>query len=350
MPFTESQFKQLALWPKVTSMLSLFGSLAICHSVLRNRKKRCRVLFRLLAAMSISDIITSLFKFLSTWPIPRGARFVYDPKGTQATCSAQGFFMQFAVATPLYNMFLSLYYLLSIRYRWRESDLKKLEWVAHLISIGFAVVTSFVLLILKQYNSSLLWCGIASKPINCKGSYRNNGINDCERGNNAWIFRFAFYYVPIWVALIGATFAMFMTHQGVNMREKASLKWATTLVDGNRRTLTRNIRRLRHSQSVKAQAIWYLMAFFISFLPGSLAQWFRASNGKLFYGGFLFVAIVSPMQGFFNYLVYIRPKFSSVRRKHPDWSLFKIVRQVISTDHAFNVSQTDLGKEARRVP
>ena len=46
--------------------------------------------------------------FMSTWPIPKENVDVYDPRGTVQTCSAQGFFIQANIASPIYNFCLSI--------------------------------------------------------------------------------------------------------------------------------------------------------------------------------------------------------------------------------------------------
>merc|ERR1719464_908913 len=70
--------------------------------------------------MSISDFNTSFWYFLSTWAVPSENTNLYQANGTDASCTAQGFFVQLGIATPLYNFALSFYYLLLIRYRLDE--------------------------------------------------------------------------------------------------------------------------------------------------------------------------------------------------------------------------------------
>ena len=107
----------LAVLPKLSSLLSLSGSLWIIIEVYTHRKKRSNTYHRLLFCMSIFDILESIWNFAATWPIPKtdptvlhiqsenhqdGQDFlIYNPIGNQVSCSIQGFFLQLGVAIPI---------------------------------------------------------------------------------------------------------------------------------------------------------------------------------------------------------------------------------------------------------
>jgi len=283
----------------------------IIFEVLRDKVKRNKVYHRLLLAMSISDLNTSFWYTLSTWPIPSETSNVYAPLGTRGSCVAQGFFVQLGIATPIFNAMLSIYYLLIIRYGWKEKDIKKVEKVFYFIPIVFALVTAFSALGLELLNNANLWCWIAPYPLSCKGSYRNNGINDCERGNNAWIFRWAFFYAPLWFIIIISMIAMFLTYFSVRKTELQSVKWTKSIK-------LQKAQALRHSKQVLKQAFFYLMAFYFSWLAATLTRLIQTINGKSYFPLILLFAITTPLQGGFNFIVYIRPKYLKYRKEHPD--------------------------------
>ena len=157
---TEIQQKHLSIWPHFTGFLSMIGSGLIIFEVLRDPKKRRKVYHRLLLAMSICDFNTSFWYFLGTWPIPRGTSNVFAASGTQASCTAQGFFIQFGIATPIYNAALSFYYLLIIRYQWKEKRMKTTEKYLHALPLLWATSTSFAALGLATLGDDNLWCWI----------------------------------------------------------------------------------------------------------------------------------------------------------------------------------------------
>jgi hypothetical protein len=118
--WSRGQKAALALIPKFSSVLSLFGSSWIIIEVLTDnnpsKPKRYHPYHRLLLAMSVYDVLESIWNFLSTWAIPKGTPGVLWAEGTTATCTAQGFFLTLSVAVPIYNAMLSLYYVLVINY------------------------------------------------------------------------------------------------------------------------------------------------------------------------------------------------------------------------------------------
>jgi hypothetical protein len=42
---------------------------------------------------------------------------------------------------------------------------------------------------LDLYNNADLWCWIAPYPLDCLDSWTYGGESNCERGDNAWIYR-----------------------------------------------------------------------------------------------------------------------------------------------------------------
>lgn len=308
----------------------MIGSGLIIYEVLRNPKNRTKVYHRLLLAMSICDFNTSFWYFLSTWPIPKDTANVFAPSGTRASCTAQGFFIQFGIATPLYNAALAFYYLLIIRYQWKEKRMKRAEKYLHAVPLVWASGTSLASLGLTLLNNANLWCWISSVPLSCKGSYRNNGVNDCERGNNSWIYRWAFFYGPLWAAIVCSGVWMLLTYLAVRKTEMASSKWRSrapaaaasstvAMSSVTRKKKEKEDNDRKHSKQVASQAFYYLMAFFFSWLFGTLTRFIQMTSGKTYYPIILLMAIFTPMQGFLNYLVYMRPRWISYRKKHPEW-------------------------------
>ena len=150
--WNESQQITLAIVPKFTSFLSLLGSSWVILEVLTEQEKRRSVYHRLLCAMSIYDVLESIWNFASTWPIPAGTTGIWAASGTRQTCSAQGFFLQLGLAIPMYNASLSIYYLLVIRYNMQDTKLKRrVEPCMHVFSFLFAGGTAFASIGLGLY-------------------------------------------------------------------------------------------------------------------------------------------------------------------------------------------------------
>jgi len=148
----------------------------------------------------------SCWNFLSTWPIPRSDDGDDDNEapvwavGTTQTCTAQGFFLTLSVAVPIYNAFLALYYMLVINHNVRDRTLRRVvEPAMHVAAAVWAFGTSLTAVGLHLLHDANLWCWIAPAP--CPADDNDN----CGDGDNAWIFRWVFYFGPLWFCILVAS-------------------------------------------------------------------------------------------------------------------------------------------------
>ncbi|KAG7342891.1 hypothetical protein IV203_020836 [Nitzschia inconspicua] len=220
----------LAVIPKITSILSLLGSGWIIIEVLTDtsgpRPKRQHPYHRLLFAMSVYDVLESIWNFASTWAIPKGTNGVVWALGTTATCSAQGFFLTLSVAVPIYNALLSLYYVLVINYRYSDDALKRwVEPAMHAVAGGWAFFTALYSAFSGLLNNANLWCWIAPLPQGCKDSRRYGEEANCVRGDNWWIYRWAFYFAPLWACIFMATVCTFIVYRFVRKMDQKTIKY-----------------------------------------------------------------------------------------------------------------------------
>ena len=205
------QLKVLSIIPHVTGSMSVIGSSWIMFDVLRDRKKWHKTYHRLIFVMSFFDCLSSGAIMFSTIPIPRDTPGVYNARGTTATCTAQGFFTQLSIIGPMYNCMLAIYFFLLVGRGVPERRIAtKIEPYMHVTCWVLAFSMGFILLRMKMFNSSTLWCWQNDYPPNCEGKYGKPGPVPCERGKHAWLFRWLFYYALLWVILAVTAFFMFM--------------------------------------------------------------------------------------------------------------------------------------------
>mmetsp|Transcript_23111 Transcript_23111/g.54574 ORF Transcript_23111/g.54574 Transcript_23111/m.54574 type:complete len:568 (+) Transcript_23111:271-1974(+) len=295
--------------------------------------------YRLMLTMSLSDLMTSMAWFCTTWPIPKDDDSdVYGNVGTTQTCTAQAFFIQLGIITPFYNALLALYYFLTIRMEWKEPAFKKkVEYIGHFIAIGWGLGTAISGLVLGLYNNSVVWCWISAHPLNCDS---NDDIN-CIRGENANVMRFVFYYIPLWVMITLVCVFMFLVFLYVRGLEQkmdsytrayqvaASARMQSagdkaTKVKHSRRSVLiakmsaasgidineyRNRRRYERSRAVAKQGLLYAATFIATWLFGTITRLMQLANKTPSQWIFLLFAMLTPSQGFFNFVVYIRPRF-----------------------------------------
>lgn len=297
-------------------MNHFFRSSWIITEIIRDKRKLGLVYHRLLLVMSIGDVVLSIGFFLSTWPIPIGTPDIYGAAGTTATCTAQGFFQQVAIVSQIYNAYLAIYFVLTIRYSWTEARLQKLEPYVHGFYLAFAFGTASAGLALNLFNSANLWCWIAPYPTGCTAT------NTCERGANAWIYRMAFWYVWLWLSLLTVTVAMCLVFWTVHQSTKQMSQYAG---GGTSASKNRN--------NVAWQAFWYICSFYVTSLFNTILRLMQRIQQPVPFVLLLLMVIFHPMQGGWNLLIYMRPRYLRYREQNPDWT---ISRALIASSSNWN--------------
>jgi len=339
MSLSQSQIKFLAIAPKVSGLLSMAGSLFIIRDVATSSKKRKSVFHRVLMGLSCTDLWISFCYFLSTWPIPRDTEGVWGASGTTATCALQGAAKQFGIALPIYSGSLAVYYVFVACFEWDEARIKHIvEPFFHGIPLVFGLVTSITGLPLTLYNSANFWCWIAPYPPNCMESYQYGADGNCERGDNAWIYRLVFWYIPAWIVIFVATGCMIAVYWSVLQKERAADQFNAR--SGN------PIQRKR-SGRVAIQASLYIFSFYVAYLPTSVARLLQFFGFTWKFPLLIIVALLTPIQGFFNGMVYILSQYARYKRSHPKASVSRAVWWIIFKNKRIETPEQVKGQEAK---
>ena len=94
--------------------------------VLKTPTRRSCLFDQLMAQMSAFDIIGSIAYAFTSLPIPPDYYFE-GAKGTEASCTAQGYFIQLGTIACYTNVSLAFYYYLILKNGWSDSRLKKVR-------------------------------------------------------------------------------------------------------------------------------------------------------------------------------------------------------------------------------
>ena len=235
--FTSGRSVALAVTPKVSSFLSIVSSTWIVVEVMTQPTKRRNTYNRLLLMMSVCDLSTTIWYFMSTWPIPvNSTPPVAFAVGNEATCTAQGFFLQTGIWSPIYNCCLAFYYLLAVKYYSvpsvkDEQTLRRIEYGMHAVPLVVGISTALAGVFLKLYNNANLWCWIA--PVQQQQQQEEDACEDLSSSsscpglnsydNNALVYRWAFYFGPLWLCIVVATGVMVFVYQTVRRKELSHL-------------------------------------------------------------------------------------------------------------------------------
>jgi hypothetical protein len=344
----------LAVAPKIPALLSMIGSSYIIYTVASDAKKRKKIYHRIMFSLSCCDFVTSIIFFLGTWMIPRGTvgQFgpVYGASGNHGTCVASGFLTQFVVSSPLYNATLSLYYLLMVRYNWKERDLVKIEPIIHGIPICFGLGTAIAAAALNVYGSVDWLCWINPNPPQ----------------SNTKIYQWSFLFGPLFFCVIFVTTAMILLYRAMRKRERVVEKYAFessmninasfAAASNPRRStaLTKNKTKgkTKCSTEIAVQGILYVGGFYICWFFPTLQRIIELTQEtrKNYYPLQFLDSFLLPLQGLFNALVYLRPKFQAYRKKHPEVSccrsLFRTTTNASTSRYSSNYSTSPVETDA----
>mmetsp|Transcript_13388 Transcript_13388/g.30921 ORF Transcript_13388/g.30921 Transcript_13388/m.30921 type:complete len:443 (+) Transcript_13388:168-1496(+) len=351
--------------PHVTGALSILGSAFIVYDVASDRNKWSSTYHRLLFGMGILDFVSSFATSLSTLPMPgESGKYSF---GNPAICTVQGFFVHFNIASPLYNLSLSIYFFLTIASKWTKGDIKKVEIWLHFLPFLWAFVTALVVLTLEGFNSSKFWCWISSDLTEC-GDDTNVGCGRCRHCTN--YYRWLFFFGPLAIAFVGITVAMSALVYSVRKTEKNAAKWRPSFIsdrikrEGRRTPKTKvstDSRKLssnashsaqesestirasssrcegrrslrlastqngkkasRMTRAVTRQALRYCLAFYLTWIPATISRALEFREDHHYHHYFwveLCHVIFVPMQGLLNCIVYTEPRLKQWRKDRKD--------------------------------
>jgi len=227
---SSTRSKVIAVAPKFSALLSICGSLGIVIKVLMNKARRKKTMHRIMLGMSICDILSSIWYFASTWPIPADTidTFFGDTEtdtifwaagdSNGISCSISGFFNQFAVVAPLYNISLSVFYLLVVNYGWKDSRIKKIEWSFHVIPLGYAIITSSFAAIADLYGYVPWTCWILP----------SESFDDTQEltpiQSRFQIIQWIFLFGVVWVCIIVVSIIFVILYRKMKKLEQKMLR------------------------------------------------------------------------------------------------------------------------------
>jgi hypothetical protein len=206
------------------------------------------------------------------------------------------------------------------------------------LTLGTAIAS----LCLKLYNNANIWCWIAPLPLDCLNSSKNDGVSTCERGDNAYIYRIAFYFFWLWAAAIVVAVCMAMVFLTIWRQDRVMQRWNST----KRFSITKSDGGYRGSKLVQAVAVQttlYIGAFLLTAIFPSLVYMFQAKWNctDTYYPLTILTVTFFPLQGFWNFLIYMRPRFATARKEHSEWSFLHAVRYTLGRTLGYSIPSDD---------
>ncbi|CAB9515998.1 expressed unknown protein [Seminavis robusta] len=300
--------KSLVLVPKFTGGLSMIGSCLICWTILKDPRANFRKSYhRLMFGIGFGDVFYSLTMFLSTWPIPKD-----DPNapwlasGNEATCLAQGFVQVLFAPTPYYNAFLGIYYASVVVYSWPETRIFPYEMTGHAVALIFGVTTSIIALVQGKIGNAVRWCTLID-------------IHFALLATVLW------QWVACIVLVVSMTFLWWKAsgqfrrtqRYGEAAIRKSQAQDHAASATGGSNTMSSSTTENRSTpttnpmQLITTQAFLYAAAYFVTQVPSFIWTAAYYINPQLETPAWiqLFIVIAYPLQGFWNCLIYFRPRY-----------------------------------------
>mmetsp|Transcript_12311 Transcript_12311/g.14108 ORF Transcript_12311/g.14108 Transcript_12311/m.14108 type:complete len:602 (+) Transcript_12311:28-1833(+) len=342
--------------PLLTSFLSLVGSATIVCILIRKKRNRLSSTYnRIIFGMSSMDILSSTANLLSVLPspsdTPQMVSFMrYPGYGTTATCTAQGFFFYSGqLGTTLYYCALTVYYVTVVTTNTSESTLKTIiEPFFHGIPILYSFLTGIFLAVTDNFNNAGHVCWIAPYPVRCRIDFE-----PCTRGKYAVLYRWMLQGIPVITAFFVILACMIRLICAVRKQDRRMRRYSfntTPSPPGLRRSsLRRSISRYsitgshgtsynndssrqsvsRNTQRTTTQAFLYIAAYFTTFIFCILHQLVYSVSKKVVFNLYLLQQTTLPAQGFFNFLVFIRPRIQNISKNNPELGYIRVFLEAI---------------------
>ena len=343
---TKAKMISLTITSMMTSSMSILGSASIITMLLRSEKKLGSTYRRLLFGMSIMDIIFSLSVVTGSFASPKGTPLVWSPVGNTTTCTLQGWALYSGnIGLTFYNCSLCLYYTLSIARNIKKDMMIRIERFFHAIPALWLVFSTIFLLKTKSINNFGVSCMISSYPRGCDS--KTSDV-ECTRGENARHYRMILHVFPIMIGFVVICASMAVLCHSIRSQEKkmkafrlnlqASLPQSIlelrkdSITEVNSSTFPR-VRRQKESAGTRLrkdafkQAMCHVVAYFLSYAFAVIFQ-LIAFTGKMSFVAWYLQQLTTPAQGFFNFIVFLRPRIMSVRASRPELSLLQTLRWI----------------------
>ncbi len=297
--------------PKIASSGSALGSCMIISQVLMSEKNRSNKQQRIVCAMSFIDVLVSSVWFFTNLFIPSFVEEFQWTTGNEASCTAQGFIVQFSISSVIYNAALSYYYVLIIKHNYRDPQLEKIEKWFHLIPLMYGISTAVVAFCLRVYNFATWDCWIAPPYGEVEGS-----AVVLPR-----ILQWCFFFGPLWIAITFSTINMIRIYAKVKQVE---LECANSNISRERQRLN-----VQNTKSVATQGRLYVAAFIVTWIFPTISRVIQLCGGTVPLWLVVCSGTFIPSQGIFNALVYFRLRFKRCSEQYNTRSKLWVVRRII---------------------
>lgn len=327
----------------ISGIISFICSSMILNVIRMSNQKLTTTYHRIMALMSVFDIIASVFSVLSTLPMPSDDPLKFDGPmlGNKTTCQIQGFLILVGLngGSTLY-LCLSWYFVFKITFRVSTGTIsRRIEPLFYLLTFVVAIFLPIYMVFADFIHTSpdYTFCIVAPDHSNCNYTIDEDYFV-CDTGEYKELKDvIGFTVIGIGSNLALIVLAMFFII-GTMMKQKRAIKQSLELQEGQSNHRARaelsaaneeKALELSYTRVVVIQAFMIIVAYIaqggictlllilFEFDQGSIdvIQGFRA---------FLF-----PLQGFWNLIIFVYDKAYLVHRNDRSMNLWNIIKGVL---------------------
>jgi len=320
MVWTDQQLRILDILPRVSAALSILGSLFIIYQVLKNPKKREMVYHRQMLILSCTDFLYSAVWFVGSWPAPGSG-----------WCTANAFVgLMTAVPQAMFNAALCLYYLFTIRYKWSEVQMRRLQPLLISFPFVWGLVSAVLPLAAGMINPGINGlCWVQKAPSGCSGT-------DCIPAENYFdLFLVIALIIPLWTSFAVALVAMFFVYATVSKdaQNDSANQAPVGFLWFAQREAGQDVSSQARSRRMARQAFWYLVNFFLTYVFSTTVVIIGIVGSQNPFALQFLQFMFYPLQGFGNAIIYIRPRYLRNREKYPNMSCWNAIFEDDEYDH-----------------
>lgn len=346
-PYSLSGVQQiaLALTPIPVALLSVFSSSLIIQHVLWRGTKRSTSYHRILLAMSAFDILYSITSCLQMFLMPQESSERKVAIGNETTCTVMGFFTQLSLATYWYNGMLSIYYITTIVYSWTDKGFAKVEPFLHTLCILFSIITATMGAVIGWYSEMDIGfgCWVNRYPRGCE-LLSEDGLTmgePCRSDEIAWYIAAIPITLILFMVVLGNLHIYCHVRSVILKSQRHDFEGSTDVMtpSGNTSITFRRTSDVGSSTQVKRirqvalQGFLYVLAFWLTYIFNAVVRLIEAydvaEKDSEVYPILILQAVLSPSTGFFNMLIYFRPRYVRCRQSFPDESRWWAIKHTL---------------------
>lgn len=289
--FSPAQRTALIFVDLPSKLLSALGSALIVQHILRCMlgKARTSSYHRFLLGLSLYDVLSSVTMLIGSFLLEK------DTAGS-AACTATGFLKVYGIfSSVMYNVSLSVYFLLIVRYRFREQVLSKyFEPFCHffiVVVMGAVFVTGIPLEVYNPLFAGSCW--VTEYPEGC--SIDRHALSSCTRGQAAGRIYARGIHVSYVLVFVSMVISNFMIYWTVRQTEKRTRRHS--------RRFSSTLRRdcWRQTRLTAIQSLLFCAAFFVTYTPSLILQLIPTSTEWWYYMTLIIAGFTFPLQGYVHH-------------------------------------------------